>query len=355
MTSNKPINWNQLFSNISWKDKISNHHQLGGIETSILDNGPGKGVRIAWIDTGSGLRYKVVLDRAMNIADAFFNQYNLSWISHLGVTAPNQAADYGMEWLKTFGGGLLVTCGLSHIGDPESDDYGDRGLHGRISNQQAEIVSIIQPDPVLGQLEMSITGVIKESCVSGPHLELKRTISSTIGQPKIRIHDEVFNRGNELAPHMILYHCNLGWPLVDEGASIFCNGKWQSRGSEMDNQIFVEGGTYQTCSKPIEMHNGTGEACGFIEASPDAEGLCKCGLFNPNLKIAFELSFRKEQLPWLTNWQHWGKGEYVTGLEPGTNPPIGQAKAREQGNLIYLEPGECRTYDIDMEVVIKDE
>ncbi len=29
-----------------WTDKISNHKQLGGIETSVLDNGAGKGVRI---------------------------------------------------------------------------------------------------------------------------------------------------------------------------------------------------------------------------------------------------------------------------------------------------------------------
>jgi hypothetical protein len=43
-----------------WKDKISNPAQLGGIETSVLDNGTARGTRIAWINTGSGLRYKVI-------------------------------------------------------------------------------------------------------------------------------------------------------------------------------------------------------------------------------------------------------------------------------------------------------
>ena len=51
----------------------------------------------------------------------------------------------------------------------------------------------------------------------------------------------------------------------------------------------------------------------------------------------------KKELPWFTNWQHWGKGEYVTGLEPGTNPPIGQAKARKEKQLIFLAPGEIRS------------
>ena len=63
------------------------------------------------------------------------------------------------------------------------------------------------------------------------------------------------------------------------------------------------------------------------------------------------LQFRKSQLPWLTNWQHWGRGEYVTGLEPGTNPPVGQSQARKDGTLIFLEPGESRAYDLEMEVV----
>jgi hypothetical protein len=63
------------------------------------------------------------------------------------------------------------------------------------------------------------------------------------------------------------------------------------------------------------------------------------------------LRFNKSQLPWLTNWQHWGKDEYVTGLEPGTNPPIGQSKALEQNQLIILQPGEKKTYDLEVEVL----
>jgi hypothetical protein len=56
-------------------------------------------------------------------------------------------------------------------------------------------------------------------------------------------------------------------------------------------------------------------------------------------------------LPWLTNWQHWGNGEYVTGLEPGTNPCWGQAKSRQEGTLIQLEPGEKKSYDLEIEVL----
>src|SRR3954471_5634587 len=131
---------------LPWYQKISHHSQLGGIETSVLDNGAGRGTRIAWINTGTGLRFKVVIDRAMDIADAFFNQYSLAWLSHKGVTSPQPFSNTGADWLKTFSGGLLMTCGLSHVGGPEADEYGQRGLHGEISNLPAEIESIVQPD-----------------------------------------------------------------------------------------------------------------------------------------------------------------------------------------------------------------
>lgn len=249
----------------------------------------------------------------------------------------------------------MVTCGLSHIGDPESDEYGERGIHGNISNQPAEVIEIVQPDPFQDQLEMRISGIVKESSVFGPHLVLKRTISSTMGKTVIRINDEVTNRGNEPAPHMILYHCNFGWPLADEGTSIFWEGNWQSGGRKMDNQIFFEGGGFKTCPGILEMHRGSGEAVAYIDIKPDKNGICNCGLVNSNLKLAIELRFRKEQLPWLTNWQHWAENEYVTGLEPGTNPPVGQSKARDDGNLIFLDPGESRVYDVELEIMNDDE
>ena len=159
-----------------WHDKISNPYQLGGIETAVLDEGMGRGARVAWVNTGTGLRYKLVLDRAMDIADAFYNQYSLAWISHLGISAPQAMALKGTDWIKTFGGGLLVTCGLDHVGGPEKDAYGERGLHGSISNTPATIESVRQPDIRTGDLRMSITGIIRQTQPLGARYELKRNI-----------------------------------------------------------------------------------------------------------------------------------------------------------------------------------
>ncbi|MFH5832190.1 aldose 1-epimerase family protein [Halalkalibaculum sp. DA3122] len=340
---------NQHISSEQWAGKVSNHRQLGGIETAVLDNGHGHGIRVARVDTGAGLRFNVVLDRAMDIAEAFYNEYSLSWLSHSGTTPANPAATEGIKWLDSFPGGLVTTCGLTHVGGPEEDEHGKRGLHDRISNIPATIESVIQPDLVNKNLEMSITGKMLQSSVFGPHLELKRTISATLGKAAIAIHDEVTNVGNTPAPHMLLYHVNFGWPLVDEGAEIVWEGKWKSRDEE-SSKIFNEGTDFKRCPPPMDAHSGPGEAAAFLDLDADEAGICHCGIRNSTIGLDLELSFPKSQMPWVTNWQHWGRNEYVTALEPGTHPPIGQSTARENGDLITLDVGETRSYDTEIRI-----
>ncbi len=329
---------------------ISNIHQIGGIEISVLDNGIGKGNRIVWINTGSGLRFKVNLDRGMDIGDAFYNQYCLTWLSHGGIPAPQPLSDIGINWLRGFGGGLLTTCGLQHVGGPESDEFGDRGVHGNFSNLPAEIESVIQPDPKRGQMEMSITAIIKESRIFGPNLEMRRKISVSLGSSEIKIEDEVINRGNTAAPIMILYHFNFGYPLVQEGTQIIWEGEWKPRFGHENAKIFIEGNDFKTCPSPLESHSGNGEEVALIDPKLEENGKCKCGLINAKLNLGVEMEFDKNELPTLTNWLHYGAGEYVVALEPGTNFPIGQKQARENQELTFLEPNTSKIFNLVLRI-----
>src|SRR5690606_11971735 len=153
------------------------------------------------------------------------------------------------------------------------------------------------------------------------------------------------------APHMLLYHMNLGWPLVDEGVDICWRGPWESREGADKARIFRTGQPFRKGSGPLPEHVGGGEEAAFIDVEADGDGTCYCGIHNPHLGLVLSIEFKKSQLPWLTNWQHWGPGECVVGLEPGTHPPIGQAKARRDGSLILLEPHERREYDMVIRVM----
>ena len=337
-------------SDNKWLDKVSHRSQIGEIETARLDNGHGSGTRIAWVNTGSGLRFKVAFDRAMDITEASFNAHNLSWISALGMVSPQPLADKGTDWLRTFTGGLVTTCGLTHVGGPDRDHSGERGLHDRISNIPAEIIQIKQPDPHRGQWDMEISGRIFQGQPLGYQLELIRTIRCRLGESTIRINDQVRNIGNTPAPHMLLYHLNFGWPFIDSGTHLFWNGDWTSREPDIA-QLFTDQHDFRTCPEPMESHRGAGEEAAFINPQTDENGIVHCGAHNEKLALAVHVSFPKKQLPWLTNWQHWGPGEYVMGLEPGTNPPIGQVKARANNQLIELKPHESRSYDLSIAVI----
>lgn len=335
-----------------WQDKICNIIQVGGIETSILDNGIERGNRIAWFNTGSGLRYKVILDRAMDIGEAFFDSYSLSWLSHSGFTAPRPDANKGLEWLRSFGGGLLTTCGLSHYGTPEDDSIEPKGLHGRISNIPAQIESIIQPNCLNNTGEMSVTGIIKETKVYGPNIEIRRTIKSYLGVNKIEITDNISNCGNTKIPIMLLYHCNFGWPLVDEGTDIIYKGKCISRDSDMNKAIF-NGKSFRKCLAPQKTHCGTGEFCFFIKPKSDRKSVCHAGLVNRKIGIALKMTYKKEQFPLLTNWQHFGMGEYVCALEPGTKNISHTNNNIQEESFIFLKPSETKIFTLCIEIMNK--
>ena len=62
---------------------------------------------------------------------------------------------------------------------------------------------------------------------------------------------------------------------------------------------------------------------------------------------AYEV-FDRNQLPHHFVWRMLGEGTYVVGIEPCTNRTAGRLDARERGELIELDPGEQRVYDLEL-------
>lgn len=318
---------------------VMNPLQLGGIETSVLDNGPGRNVRIAWVNTGGGLRYKVVLDRGMDIADAEFLGQSLTWHSLTGVTAPNHAMNRGLEWLRGFYGGLMVSCGPLNTGAPFVENGAEYGLHGTHSHTPAIVESVVNPDHTRGALEMSITGLVRTARVFGPNVELRRTITSRLGEPAIHVRDRFTNKGNQTVPHAWLLHINFGYPLLEPGASTYCyKGKLSPRG---DSPEWFKRKDFRAAPPPQEKHRGGGEVFSYIDPPADAGGQVVCGVVNRKRGFGVRIAYPKKDYPRLGNWQHWGPGGSYTGaLEPMTAGVEGRPRDETQGWLRYLEPGE---------------
>jgi hypothetical protein len=94
---------------------IGNLSQLGGCRHYTLIEGPAHGMRATDINTGNGLQYTVLPDRAMDISLASYKGTNLVYLTCNGETNPAFYEHEGVGWLRTFAAGLLTTCGLTYL------------------------------------------------------------------------------------------------------------------------------------------------------------------------------------------------------------------------------------------------
>ena len=175
-------------------DKFENVHQIAGIRTAMLAPGTADATNVALVNTGSGLRFTVALDRGGDIVDATYNRFSLAYLSPVGIKPPSAAHNVDMAWLRGWPGGLLTSCGPQYIGAPRQEDGVQTSLHGRHSNTPAQVEMLINPDPHRGHNEMLLSMVIRDTSMFGPSLEVRRTIQCVVGRPQIHLYEQVISR-----------------------------------------------------------------------------------------------------------------------------------------------------------------
>ena len=323
---------------------VGNISQVGGVRMVTLDDGPERGVRAAEFRSGEGFNFMVLLDRGMDLGPAEYEGVPLAWVSPTGPVAPTFFEPRGVGWLRTFHGGLLATCGLTQAGVPHMDGDEELGLHGRISHIPARQVNQggrWEDDEYLFWVE----GQMREVSIFGHDLCLTRRISAKLGEPRLTIEDRVENLGYAPAPHMILYHCNFGFPLLGPNSRLAA----PSLKVEPRDDVAVQGvDQHATFEKPTP---GYAEQCFFHHLTADEAGFVVVKLINPELGLAFQLRYRREELPEFTQWKQVGQGTYVVGLEPGNCRPEGRSAARQRGALVELAPGDQRDYCLEMTIL----
>jgi len=319
------------------KPYIGTMKQLAGVRTSVLDDGRGRGVRVADFDNGGGLAFQVLLDRGLDIGRATFKGIPLSYLAAAGVAHPSFYEPDGFRWLRNFGGGLLTGCGLANVGIPEAETgmrvAGPLGLHGRLSNTPGEQIAVTEAWEA-GQYRLQLSGLLREASFFTENMECRRTISTALGCNSITLCDHIANRGVRPAPLMLLYHINTGFPLLSEHAVLNA----QLRSTTPRNEIAVAGLAAWRHGQPPTANYV--EQCFFHDIEPDADGLARMALTNPDCGLMLEVAYRKTELPFFTQWKMMGQQEYVMGLEPANCHPDGQAAEMGKGTLKILQPDE---------------
>ena len=200
-------------------------------------------------------------------------------------------------------------------------------MHGRIRTTPAEHLSAGAAwegeDYVL-----RISGEMREGELFGENLVLRRSLETVLGQKSLTLTDEIENQGFRDEPLMLLYHINIGYPLLDEGTRLLAptrsvtprdqaasghEDRWNLMDPPRDNEpeyVFIHDLAWDS--------KGNGVVC----------------VVNDRLKLGLKIQFTGEHLPYFMEWKSTASGDYVLGLEPANSSVYGRPYHEAEGSLL---------------------
>jgi hypothetical protein len=324
--------------------RVGDVGQVGGARPITYAEGPEAGVPAVLVRTGGGLSFSVLPGRGLDLGEAHFNGASLCYRSPTGEQGAAFYEPAGQGWLRGFYGGLMVTCGLTTAGWPSNDQGVELGLHGRASYLPARAVHVDgewQGDEYV----MWVQGRVREAVPYGENVQLTRRVWARLGENRLFVDDLVENLGHEPVPHMIAYHVNPGFPVLDGGSELLFSPR---EVTPVLDEYAPGLPNHARFDAPID--GWTAEVY-HHQVKGDAEGRVHTALVNRRLGLGLYVRQRADELPWMWQWKQTGPGLYVVGMEPANCHGLGRAHERERGALQILPPGGRREYHLEIGVL----
>ena len=310
------------------KNYVGNSLQVRGAERYILQGGKGDGMHFIYVRNGKGLEAWISVDRAGDISRLTIDGKNMGYFAPCGYVAPQYYDPKDSGFLKSFTAGFITTCGLTAVGSPCVDDGEELGLHGTISNIPAEVCAIDEDDKTLTVKLKVIDGV-----VFGRKMALTRIYRFSYTENTFEIEDVVSNESENQTPYMILYHCNMGYPLLTENSVIKIPHNSVKPRTEHAEK-FMDSRLLSHAPQPNYE-----ERCYYYDVK-ETDGVAKIGIYGNDVNIGLVMSYNKAELDCLTQWKMLGEKDYVMGIEPGNCNTDGRDVTRKNGLLKFLQPYE---------------
>jgi hypothetical protein len=315
------------------------------IQLQRLEGGKADGLEALIVSTGD-LTTCVLPDRGMGIWKCWAGSLECGWQSPVaGPVHPKWVPlddASGIGWLEGFDE-LLVRCGLLSNGAPEFTDQGTvrYPLHGRIANLPAQHLSI-QVDREHGYLD--VVGVVTESRFLIYTLELQTRYRFRIGHPSIEIIDTVTNRSGVAGSMQLLYHINVGQPIVQSGSRVHTAYKTIT---PRDARALEGNATWDQCEGPA---SGYSEQVYFIVPQSNGQHWTEAMIANADRSNGLSVQFDTRTLPYLNLWKNTVSVDdgYVVGLEPATGFPNTRSVEDQGGRVIALEAGESKSFRLKL-------
>ncbi len=337
--------------------RVGDISQIARVKPYRLTEGLEDGVFALDVTNGSGLDFTLLPSRGLDISTARYNGRAIAWRSATTDAHPayfDHEGEGGRGWLRGFYGGLLVTCGLTYAGAGGEDQGQLYGLHGRVSNLPA---TNVQWDGAWDGDEywLTVSGKVRQATVFGENIQLTRTVRVPLGRPVFYLQDVVENLAPEPTEHMMLYHINLGFPLVHAGSRLLAPSRAATPrdadardGQEQWGQFGPPEPNYR---EKVYLHD--------LAPNPRDANRVTTAIVNPELTsgadggkgLGVYCAYDPAQLPRFIEWKMTGQGTYVVGMEPANCSVMGRAKEREAGRLQVLAPGERREYALEIGIL----
>lgn len=317
--------------------------QVAEIREVSYCEGRAKGMGSYQIKNGP-MQFTIMKDKCLDLAELSYKGTQVNFLSKPGLQGRNHYDTNGAEAQRSIMGGLLFTCGLENICAP----YGKYPMHGRIRTTPAEHTGAETYWD--GDIyRMRVYGTMREAELFGENMVLTREITTYFPGKEIKIRDVIENQGFREEPMMILYHFNIGYPLLDEGAKIVLPTR---KVIPRDEYAVPHTAKYDTMEAPIDNEP---EYVFLHDLAADADGNTFAAVINEKLGLGIRLSFQKKNLPYFMQWKSLASGDYVNGLEPANSSVYGRKYHEEQKTLHTLAPQASETMEITITLLEGDE
>ena len=166
----------------------------------------------------------------------------------------------------------------------------------------ARVISVIESEKAL-----EVTAEVEITSLFAQNLVFRRKITLPIDEQRLIVNDQLINNGTRNENYCILYHTNLGYPMLDEGVKIMADLE-----SVVPRTPYAvkKMANYNVFEAPIDNEE---ETCYFLNTKTNV-----VKVVNQNLGKCFTLKYSKDTLPCLIQWNSPASQDYALGIEPAT-------------------------------------
>lgn len=315
---------------------------------TVLGNGISEGVEMLMIQ-GEQIGIAIVPTRGMGIWRAWVGETEIGWKSpvkgpvhpaYVPVSEPS-----GLGWLTGFDE-LLVRCGLESNGAPEFTSSGQLKypLHGRIANLPAESLRVVVDEQ---ERTVSVIGTVRESRLFFTNWTLESQITIPLDDDWIAIEDRVTNHGDQPNRGQLLYHINIGPPVLGTDARLIAP---YERVVPKTARAVAGIDTFDLYGAP---QPGFAEQVYLMQLQQDADNWSKVLLHSAEQELGIGVEIDCSTLPYFVQWKNTGglNDGYVTGLEPSTNFPNTRSFEEQHDRTFQLAAGESRLFQLNLRLL----